>query len=202
MQTFTYDLKHAARTLRKNPVLTTVALLSLAIGIGANTAMFTIMDRVILRSLPIRDPERLVLLRSPGGWSGFVETSYGDDVSLSWPKYRALRAQSGSILDGLIARFPFDAGISYQGQSENAKGELVSGNYFDVLGVHAAVGRLIAPADAQAFGGNPVVVLSHAFWVRRFGSNRGILNRTITVNGQPLTIVGVVQPGFSSVGAG
>src|ERR1700682_293451 len=109
MRSILYDLRYAFRTLTKNPILTTVAVLSLAIGIGANTAIFTIMDRVLLRSLPIRDPQQLVLLRSPGGWSGFVETSYSDDLSFSWPKYRALRDNTTRVFDGLIARFPFNA---------------------------------------------------------------------------------------------
>src|ERR1700682_257936 len=102
MRSILYDLRYAFRTLTKNPILTTVALLSLAIGIGANTAIFTIMDRVLLRSLPARTPQQLVLLRSPGGWSGFIETNYGDDVSFSWPKYRALRDHGTGNFDGLI----------------------------------------------------------------------------------------------------
>src|SRR5258708_38903970 len=100
MRSVVYDVRYAFRTLRKNPILTVVALLSLGIGIGANTAIFTIMDRVLLRALPVRQPQQLVLLASPGGWSGQVETSYGDGVVLSWPKYRALRDQSAAFLDG------------------------------------------------------------------------------------------------------
>lgn len=202
MQSFLYDLRYAFRTLRKNPVLTSVALASLAIGIGANTAIFTLMDRVLLRSLPVRNPEQLVLLRSRGGWSGFVETSYGDGVSLSWPKYRMLRDRSAGIFDGLLARFPFRAGIATQGQSENVDGELISGNYFDVLGVRPALGRLLTGDDARTSGANPVAILSHAYWVRRFGSNPAVLNQTVAVNGRQLTIVGVAQAGFRSVGAG
>src|SRR5258708_9746392 len=201
MRSLAYDVRHAFRTLRKNPILTAVALLSLGIGIGANTAIFTIMDRVLLRSLPVRQPERLVWLASPGGWSGFVETGYNDEVVLSWPKYRALRDQSASIFDGLIARFPFAVSLASQSQTDAASGELVTGNYFDVLGVRPAVGRLVSNEDTAKVGSNPVAVLSYAYWTRRFGGNRAVLNQVITVNSIPLTIVGVAQEGFQSVDA-
>src|SRR5437867_13240395 len=107
MSSLLYDLRLAFRTLRKNPVLTTVALLSLGIGIGATTAIFTLMDRLLLRSLPVQHPEQLVLFVGPGCCSGAVNTDYHSDVSFSWPKYRALRDQSSGIFDGLIARAPF-----------------------------------------------------------------------------------------------
>ena len=202
MHSFGHDLRLALRTLRRNPILTAVALLSLGIGIGANTAIFTLMDRLLLRSLPVRQPERLVLFASPGGISGTVETNYNDEVSFSWPKYRGLRDQSGPFFDGLIARFPFIASLAGKAQAEAAQGELVSGNYFAVLGVHAALGRLIADEDAVSRGGNPVAVLSYGYWMRQFGGKPEILNQSLTVNNHALTIVGVSQAGFQSVGAG
>src|SRR5262249_5895260 len=142
MRFFGQDLRHAFRTLRKNPILTCVALLSLGIGIGANTAIFTLMDRLILRSLPVQAPEQLVLLSAPGARSGYVETSYGSDVSFSWPKYLALRAQSMMVFQDVLARFPFDASVATPSATERAQGELVSGNYFHMLGVRPAIGRL------------------------------------------------------------
>jgi predicted permease len=202
MRSLAHDIRYAFRTLRKNPILTVVALLSLGIGIGANTAIFTIMDRVLLRALPVRQPEQLVLLASPGGWSGSVETSYNDEVVLSWPKYRTLRDQSAGIFDGLIARCPFDVSLASQSQTDASSGELVTGNYFDVLGVRPALGRLVSNDDTVKVGSNPVAVLSYGYWTRRFGGSAAVLNQSITVNGTPLTIVGVAQQGFLSVGAG
>src|SRR4051812_24172763 len=129
------DLRYALRALRKNPVLSSVALLSLAIGIGANTAIFSLMDRLLFRALPVRDPQALVLMRSPGGWSGSVDTMYGDEVSFSWPKYRALVEQTGTVFDGILARSPFAASIAFRGQTDAGRGEMVTGNYFDLLGI-------------------------------------------------------------------
>ena len=202
MRSFGHDLRLSLRTLRRNPILTVVALLSLGIGIGANTAIFTLMDRLLLRSLPVRQPEQLVLFASPGGISGAVETNYNDEVSFSWPKYRGLRDRSGPLFDGLIARFPFIASLAGKAQAESVQGELVSGNYFAVLGVHPALGRLISDEDALARGGNPVAVLSYGYWMRQFGGQPEILNQSIIVNNHALTIVGVAQAGFQSVGAG
>src|SRR5260370_34150651 len=186
MHSIVYDLRYAFRTLTKNPILTTVALISLAVGIGANTAIFTIMDRVLLRALPVRDPQQLGLLRSPGGWSGFVETSYNDDLSFSWPKYRALRDQSPGVFDGVIARFPFSAAIAVNGQTERARTGLESGNYFDVLGVRPALGRLVTNDDTQKTGANPVAVLTHSYWIRRFGGRHPVLKPSITITRRPI----------------
>src|SRR5579872_529803 len=204
MRSLLDDLRQAFRALRKNPVLTAVALLSLGIGIGANTAIFSIMDRLLLRSLPIRDPGQLVLVTTPGDLAGSLTAYYWYDESmvLSWPKYRMLREQSSSVLDGLLARFGLEVNIASRGVTQNARGELVSGNYFDVLGVHPALGRLLTDDDTRALGGNPVVVLSHAYWTRAFGGDRSVLNQAIVVNGQQFTIVGVSQAGFRSVGSG
>jgi len=195
-------MRLALRTLRKNPVLTAVALLSLGIGIGANTAIFTLMDRLLLRAVAVRQPERLVLFASPGNISGFVETWYGSEVSFSWPKYLALRERSGRIFDGLLARFPSEVSVATEDRTEHTRGELVSGNYFDVLGVRPALGRLFRDDDTQASGGAPVAVLSYGYWTRRFGGDPGVLNRSLIVNGRPLTVVGVAQAGFPSVGTG
>src|SRR4051794_7799065 len=97
------DVRYALRALRKGPMVAGVAVLSLGIGIGANAAIFSLMDRLLFRSLPVQDPQRLVLLRSPGAWSGWIETSYGVEVSFSWSKYRALEARSGPVFEGMLA---------------------------------------------------------------------------------------------------
>ena len=202
MQSFWYDLRFAFRTLAKNPVFTAVALLSLGIGIGANTAIFTIMDRLILRPLPVHDPEQLVLFQSSGPLSGFIQTSYGNEVSFSWPKYVQLRDGTRDLFDGLIARYPSEASVVWQSQTDPGRIELVSGNYFQALGIRATLGRLIGAEDTRAQGGNTVAVLSHGYWMRRFGGSPTVLNQAVIVNGHPLTIVGVAQAGFQSVGAG
>jgi len=202
MRAWFLDARYAARALRRNPVLTAVAVLSLAIGIGANTAIFSLMEALLYRSLPVRAPERLVLLKSPGGWSGTVETSYGDAVSLSWPKYRALADQSSAVFEGLMARFPFAASIAARSQTDAGSGEMVTGNYFDLLGVRPALGRVLSEADTKTRGGSPVAVLSYGYWTRRFGGDPGVLNQSIVVNAVPLTVVGVTQKGFRSAGSG
>src|SRR5262245_17997055 len=202
MRSFAYDLRLALRMLRKNPILTCVALLSLGIGIGANTAIFTLLDRLILRSLPVQAPEQLVLLTAAGGRSGFIETSYGDAFTFSWPKYRALREQSKAVFQDLLARFPFDASIATPSNTERAEGELVSGNYFRVLGVRPTIGRVFEDEDTIASGSRPVVVLSYGYWMRQLGGKAEVLNQSLIVNGQALTVVGVTQPGFPSIGAG
>jgi predicted permease len=196
------DLHYAVRALRKNPVVAAVAVLSLGIGIGANTAIFGLMDRMLFRSLPVRDPQQLVLLRSAGGWSGTIETQYGDAVSFSFRKYQALAEQTGAVFQGMLARAPFGASISARSQTDAAQGELISGNYFDLLGVRPALGRLIEPGDARSRETNPVAVLSYGYWTRRFGGDPGVLNQSILVNGTQLTVVGVAQAGFRSIGAG
>jgi putative ABC transport system permease protein len=202
MRVLLEDAKYALRALRRNPVLSAVAVLSLAIGIGANTAIFSLMDALLYRSLPVKAPERMVLLRAPDGWSGAVETSYGDAVSFSWPKYRALAEQTGGAFEGLLARFPFSASLATKSQTDSGRGEMVTGNYFDLLGVHPVIGRLIEEEDTRKLGGNPVAVLSYSYWTSRFGGDPGVLNQSVVVNGVPLTVVGVAQKSFRSVGAG
>ncbi|MGA2181889.1 MAG: ABC transporter permease [Bryobacteraceae bacterium] len=201
MRSLLDDARFALRSLRKNPVIALVALLSLAIGIGANSAIFTLMDQVLLRALPVAHPEQLVSFESPGPLAGFVNTNYGPDVSFSYPDYRRLRDE-GTVLDGVIARFPFTLSVSQGGQTEQAAGELVSGNYFRVLGVQPALGRSLTAEDDRAPGAHPVAMLSYGYWMRRFGGSTAVLNQTVTCNGQPMTIVGVAARGFRSVAMG
>jgi predicted permease len=196
------DFRLAIRALRRNPILATVALLSLGFGIGANTAIFTLMDRLILRSLPVQHPEQLVLFTAPGQRTGFVSTGYGTAWTFSLPKYYALREQSRPIFDDLLARFPFAVNLAARSATESGEGELVTGNYFSMLGVRPALGRLIEEDDARTRGGRPVAVLSYGFWTRRFGGDPTVLNQTLSVNGKPLTVVGVAPAGFRSVGFG
>ena len=136
------SLRFAVRSLTKSPVFTTVAVLSLALGIGANTAIFSLMDQILLRLLPIREPERIVQLNEKGPMFG---TTRGEKTS-SYPMYRDLRDQS-TTFDGVIGRFPTSVALGYKGQTDRVNAEIVTGNYFDVLGVRPRLGRLITPED-------------------------------------------------------
>jgi predicted permease len=179
-------------------VFTLVAVASLALGIGANTAIFSILDQVLLRPVAVRNPGELVLLDSPGLLGR--EFSRGP-YSFSYPTYRDLRDGSQAFT-GLVARYHVPLTLSAGGHSERVAGELVSGNFFEVLGVGARLGRTLTPADDVKPGAHPVAVLSHDFWVRRFGSDPGVLGRAIRINGYAFTIVGVTQAGFGGVQMG
>jgi predicted permease len=201
MHTLLQDVRYGLRMLAKNPGFTFVAILTLALGIGANTAIFSILNQVLLRKLPVKHPEELVLLKSPGPKTGHV-WSDGDDAEIfSYPLYKGL-AKNTSVFDGVIARYPFPASIASHGQTDLGSGELVSGNYFQTLGVGAALGRVLTPEDDQVPGGHPVVVLSHGYWMQHFGGEAGALNKTILVNNTEMTIVGVAQAGFTGVQVG
>jgi putative ABC transport system permease protein len=195
------DLRYALRTFAKSPGFSAVAVLTLALGIGANAAIFALVDRVLLRLLPVRDPRALVLMRSPGVSQGHTWSDGDDAASFSAPMYRILRDRN-TALDGLVAEFPFAVSIAARGETERASGELVSGNYFQVLGVSPAMGRVLGDDDDRLAGGHPVVVLSHGYWTRRFGGDPSILNRTIVANGQPLTVVGIARHDFPGIQPG
>jgi predicted permease len=201
MTTFLQDLRYAARTFRKSPGFAFVAVATLALGIGANAAIFALVDRVLLKLLPVRNPKELVLLRSPGPAQGHGWSDGDTDASFSYPMYRDLRDRN-AVFTGLIAEYPFDATVAARGDSERATGELVSGNYFAVLGVTSALGRNLTEQDDRVPGGHSQVVLSHGYWTRRFGNDPSVLNKTIVVNGQPLTVVGVSRAGFSGIQPG
>ncbi len=202
MSALLQDLRYAIRQLRKSPGFTLIAMSILALGIGANTAIYSLLDQVLLRSLPVKDPGGLVQLKSVGSDSGHVSSWGGDDhLYFSYPMYRDLRDKS-SVFDGMLARTPAQVGIQYHNDSKLGMAELVSGNYFQVLGLTPAVGRLIMPSDDEVQERDPIAVLSYEYWVRRFGSDRGVLNSTISINGHPFTIVGVAPPGFKSVVVG
>ncbi len=201
MGNFTQDLKYAFRTLGKNPGFTIVAIITLALGIGANTAIFSLTDQVLLRLLPVEHPQELVVLRSPGPSPGRNWNDGPGGTSFSYPAYKDLRDQN-QVLSGLLARFSTQVSVVAQGSSELATGELVTGNYFSVLGVQPAMGRVFGAEDETAPGANSVVVLSYGYWKRRFGLDPNILNKQLVVNGHSLTVVGVSRAGFSGVQVG
>lgn len=196
------DVRYGLRQLQRSPGFTLVAVLTLALGIGANTAVFSLIDQVLLRPLPVREPQQLVVLRSTEGRSGSVTYDYDPAASFSYPMYKDLRDRS-QVFSGLVACYgPADANISLRGRAERASEELVSGNFFQVLGVRPALGRVFSSGDETVPGANPVVVLSYSYWARHFGGDPSVLNRSIDVNGTPLTVVGVAQKGFAGTEIG
>ena len=201
MSTLWQDTRYAFRSLAKTPVFTGVAVLSLALGIGANSAVFSLMDQALLRALPVKHPEQLVLLSSPGIRSGWVQTNYDDQYVFSYPEYKEFRDHAAGF-EGIIARYATFVTMSWKGQSDRVYGEMVSGNYFETLGTQAAIGRALTPDDDRVPGQQPVVVLNYNFWARRFGADPTILNQTVNINAHPMTVVGVVQQGFHGLGIG
>ena len=197
------NLKFALRTLFRTPFVTTVAILSLALGIGANAAIFSIFNQMLLSHLPVHEPDRLVNLSSPGPKQG--STSCGQAGScadvFSYPMFRDLQKMQTAFTD-IAAHVLFGANLSFGGQTVSSEGLLVSGSYFGVLGVQPVIGRLISPADDQKVGESAVVVLSHAAWTRRFGQRGDVINQTMVVNGQTLTIIGVTPPRFEGTTLG
>ena len=197
------NLKIAFRTLFRSPFVTTVAVVSLALGIGANAAIFSLLDQMLLRAVPVHEPEQLVNLSAPGPKPGSQSCSQAGDCEtvFSYPMFRDLeRAQT--VLTGIAAHRGFGANIAYQRQTLNGEGLMVSGSYFSVLGLRPALGRLLTPEDDRTIGAHFVAVLSHAFWESRLGANPAVLNETIIVNGQAMTIVGVAPRGFDGTTLG
>jgi predicted permease len=198
MDRFFQDVRYALRQLTNAPAFTVTAILTLALGIGANTAIYSLLDQVMLRSLPVQDPEHLVLVTHTGGDRGRASI-YGGDMGdyYSYPMYRDLRDKN-TVFSGVLATDQVKVGVQWHNQPELISGELVSGNYFDVLGVKPAIGRMLVQSDDEAQEKSPVVVLSYGYWQRRFGSDPHIVNDTILINSHPFTVVGVAAPGFRS----
>jgi predicted permease len=197
------DIRYAVRMFRRAPGFTSVAVLTLAFGIGANVAVFSVFNRLILEPLPVLEPHELVNLVSPGPRSG--PTSCGSmggcEAVFSYPMFRDLeRAQT--VFTGLAAHRDFGVNLSYRGQTTTSSGLFVSGSYFPVLGVPPALGRLLGSIDDRTMGESEVVVLSHAYWQSHLGGRRDVLDETMVVNGQPMTIVGVAPKGFEGTSLG
>ena len=189
------DLRYGLRMLRKNPGFTAVAVITLALGIGANTTIFSLADALLLRPFPVVEPSRLVAfqrqqIERPDSYSSF-----------STPDYQDFGEQSKS-LSGLAAYSPVTVSVTLNGEALRIDGEIVSGNYFSVLGVKPALGRTFLPEEDQAAGAHPVAVLSADFWHRRFNSDRGIMSRSLTVNGHSFTVIGVAPAGFRGLSVG
>ena len=201
MENLLQDVRFGLRTLGKNPGFTLVAILTLALGIGANAAIFSLTDQVLLRLLPVERPRELVVLSSPGVGHGRIWSDIEGGPSFSYPMYKDLRDRN-EVFTGLLARYHLQVNVAGEGQSQLAEGELVTGNYFQVLGVRPFLGRVLTVQDETAPGANPVTVLSYGYWTRHFGSDPNILNKQLALNGNSLTVVGVARPGFAGVQVG
>ncbi len=191
-------LKYAFRTLAKTPFVTLVAIVSLALGIGANTAIFSLFDQMLLRALPVEQPGELVNLTAPGPNPGSQSCNQAGSCQDLWsyPMFRDLEREQVSFT-GIAAHRLFGANLALEGSSPTSgQGLLVSGEYFPVLGLQPVLGRLFGPADDERIAEHPLAVLSYDYWENNLGADRSVLNRTITVNGYPLTVVGVGPRGF------
>lgn len=197
------NLRLALRTLFRTPLVTAVAILSLALGIGANAAIFSIFNQMLLDALPVQAPEQLVNLSSPGPKQGSTSCGNAGDCDhvFSYPMFRDLQKMQ-TVFTGIAAHLSFGANLSFDGQTISGSGMYVSGSYFPVLGVQPALGRLISPQDDQKTGESAVVVLSHTYWTRQFGGRGDVINRTMVVNGRTLTIVGIAPPLFTGTTLG
>jgi predicted permease len=195
MQTLIADLRYALRGLRRGPLFALVAIASLALGIGANAAIFTLLDQVLLRQLPVRSADQLVMLYQQANNMG----SNSGARMHSYPLYQDLQQRADAFSEVLCRRV-VAASLSVDNQTERLTAELVSGNYFTMLGVRPAIGRVLgSQSDDQVFGGHPVVVLDYRYWTRRFGRDPNVVGRKILVNDHPMTIVGVSEESFTGL---
>jgi predicted permease len=213
LETLWHDLRYGVRQLRRNPGFTTVAVVTLALGIGANTAIFSLIDAVMLRALPVYDPAQLVVLRwaahkkpRRNGTSSFGDCERSDDknpfgCSLPYPFFELIRSQKDVFSGATAFAGPAHLVLTGNGLARMAGGEMISGDYFSTLGVKAVAGRTLGPDDDLPSAA-PAVVLSYAYWQTAFGGSPSALGRTILLNNVPFTIVGVAEPGFTRLSPG
>ena len=194
-------MKYGLRGLARNPMFAAVAVLTLALAIGANTTIFSLLDQALMQALPVKNPGELVVLSFAGSGEGHTESHGGDSAGhkheFSYPMFKDLRDRN-TVLSGLIGAAPASVGVTWNNRAEGVSAEMVSGNYFDVLGVHAAVGRLFVASDETAPGANPVAVLNFDYWKSHL-AEAPVAGRTLLINGTPFTILGVAAPGFHSM---
>lgn len=193
MDTLLQDIRYALRMLCKSPGFTLVAVLTLALGIGANTTIFTVVNAVLLRPLPVKDPETLVAVLGTDTRNSTAQQQF---LPISYKNYLDLQDKNEGLAD-MAAFTGTGVSLSGVGNPEQLNATLVTGNYFDVLGVHAAIGNLFDQEQAKKEGGYPVVVLSYGFWQRRFGADRSVVGKPITINQQPFTVIGVAPKSFT-----
>src|SRR5262245_53223926 len=188
MDNLLQDVRYGLRMLVKNPALTVVATVSLSLGMGANTTIFSLINAALLRPLPVEKPDELVMIYT----SDFSGPLHG---SSSYPDYLEIRDKT-EVFSGVLASSAQPLSMSSGGETERVSGEIVTGNYFSLLGVKPVLGRNFLPEEDQAPGAHPVALVSYGLWQRRFGSDPNIAGRLLTLNGEPVTIVGVAPDGF------
>jgi predicted permease len=197
------NLRLALRTLLKTPFVTAVAVLSLALGIGANAAIFSLFNQMLLRPLPVPEPHRLVNLAGsyPNGGSQSCTLAGNCDVVFSYPMFRDLEKRQ-TVFTGIAAHRQFGANLAFRRQTLNSEASFVSGSYFPVLELKPVLGRLIGPADDESIGAHPVVVLGYSYWETKLASDRSVIGEPLVINGQPFTIIGVAPKGFDGTTLG
>ncbi|MGA9667836.1 MAG: ABC transporter permease [Terracidiphilus sp.] len=187
--------------MRKSPAFTLTVIVTLALGIGANTAVFTLFDQALLRMLPVERPKELVRFEWNGAFSGSMSSFGGDSENhhnyFSYPMYKDLRDQN-QVFSGMLAADKTQIGVSWHNQAENQDAEVVTGNYFQLLGLKPTAGRLLTPQDDTAKNANPVLVLSYNYWKTRFGASANVVGQTVLINGHSFTILGVAPQNFDS----
>jgi predicted permease len=192
------DIRYALRQLRKSPGFTLTVIVTLALGIGANAAVFTLFDQVLLRMLPVERPKELVRFNWTGGFSGDASSFGGDQHDyFSYPMYKDLRDRN-HVFQGILAADKTSVGVSWRNQAEDEDAEVVTGNYFQLLGLKPALGRLLTQQDDTAKNANPVLVLSYDYWKTRFAASRDVVGQTVLINGHAFTILGVAPQNFDS----
>ena len=194
MTTIWNDLRYAFRQLRKSPGFALTAVLTLALGIGVNAAVFSVFSKVLLHTLPVQKPGELVMLEAHSKYeTGSLSTEGGDyHLYFSYPAYKYLQ-DNNRTLEGLAADVPGSANLVTAKDADRVNMHLVTGNYFSVMGLRPTLGRLLAPSDDVFHAGNPVAVMSEDYWKSKLGSDPAILNQTVKINGTPFTIVGIVR---------
>jgi len=198
MNSLIQDVRYAARQLRRSPGFTITVIVTLALGIGANAAVFTLFDQALLRMLPVAKPKELVRFEWTGSFSGSMSSFGGDSGNyFSYPMYKDLRDKN-QVFSGVIASDKTRVGLSWRNEARQETAEVVTGNYFDVLGVKPVTGRLFTQQDDTAKNANPVAVISFNEWKTRFGGIRNVAGQTVQVNGHSFTILGVAPQGFDS----
>lgn len=198
LETLWQDIRYAVRSVARRPLMSGVAVLSLALGIGVNTAIFSAFERLVLRRLAVPAAHELVNVTVSGPRPGFRSSgdAGGLESVVSYPLFRDLERVVGTGLSAVAAHRNFGASVSFAGHTSTTDGLFVSGSYFPTLRATPALGRLLGPADDRTEGGHPVVVLSHAYWTTRFGADPSMVGRSILVNREPMTVVGIAPAGF------
>src|SRR6266496_5421819 len=186
------DVRYALRQLRKSPAFFSIVVLTLGLGVGANTAIFSMVDWLVLRSLPIRDPQQIHFLE-------FAQPGANSEIQFSYPEFEEIQKQTTDVFSGMT---PFifgglagtqnsQSGLTADGTTQPVQTAYVGGDFFSLLGISPAAGRLIVSTEGKAAGADPVVVLSYNYWQTRFGADPATVGKAVSLNGHPLTVIGI-----------